>query len=109
MRSLAALLLVAAIACGAAACGSDSTGSGGHLRVVATTTQVADLARNVAGARASVTQILTPNADPHDYEPRPNDARALAKADLVLRSGGDVDGWLGDVIKAAGADARTVT
>ena len=90
--------LALALALAVAACGSDDSSSGsGDLRVVATTTQVADLARNVAGDRASVTGILTPNADPHDYEPRPSDARALADAQLVLRSGGAVDGWLGDL------------
>jgi ABC-type Zn uptake system ZnuABC Zn-binding protein ZnuA len=99
-----------ALAVAVAACGSDDGSSAsGDLRVVATTTQVADLARNVAGDRASVTSILTPNADPHDYEPRPSDAKALADADVVLRSGGDVDEWLGDLLRSAGSDATTVT
>ena len=110
MRSLLALACVAALATGLAACGSgdDETGDGGP-RVVATTTQLADIARNIAGDRASVTEILTPNSDPHDYEPRPGDARALADAGLVLQSGGDVDEWLGDLVKSAGADAQVVT
>lgn len=110
MRLLLALACVAALALGLAACGSgdDDAGAGGP-RVVATTTQLADIARNVAGDRASVTGILTPNSDPHDYEPRPSDARALADAGLVLQSGGAVDGWLGDLVKSAGADAQVVT
>jgi ABC-type Zn uptake system ZnuABC Zn-binding protein ZnuA len=111
MRPLFALALACtlALALGLAACGSDDASSAGDVRVVATTTQVADLARNVAGDRASVAQILTPNADPHDYEPRPGDAKALADAKLVLQSGGEVDAWLGDLVQAAGSDARTVT
>jgi zinc/manganese transport system substrate-binding protein/manganese/iron transport system substrate-binding protein len=109
MRTLLSLLALGLVL-GAAACGSDDgdAGSGG-LEVVATTTQVADLARNVAGDRASVTGILTANSDPHDYEPRPSDAKALAGADLVLRSGGEVDEWLGDLLDSAGSDATTVT
>ena len=110
MRPLLAHVCVPALAIALAACVStdDDTGDGGP-RVVATTTQLADIARNVAGDRASVTQILTPNSDPHDYEPRPGDARALADAGLVLQSGGDVDEWLGDLVKSAGADAQVVT
>ncbi len=110
MRPLLALVCVSALAIALAACGSadDDTGDGGP-RVVATTTQLADIARNIAGDRASVTEILTPNSDPHDYEPRPGDARALADAGLVLQSGGDVDEWLGDLVKSAGADAQVVT
>jgi zinc/manganese transport system substrate-binding protein/manganese/iron transport system substrate-binding protein len=56
-----------------------------------------------------VTGILTANSDPHDYEPRPADAKALAGAKLVLRSGGEVDEWLGDLLDSAGSDATTVT
>jgi zinc/manganese transport system substrate-binding protein len=106
MRAPAVLICLLALTL--AACGSEQTDRPGP-RVVATTTQLADMARNIAGGRASVAQILTPNADPHDYEPRPGDARALADAQLVLQSGGDVDSWLGDLVKTAGSDARTVT
>ncbi len=108
MRTSLLLAVIATLALGAAACGSDTPATPGP-RVVATTTQLADLARNVAGDRASVTSILRPNSDPHDYEPRPSDARDLADAGLVLKSGGDVDAWLGDLVRSAGADARVLT
>lgn len=105
---LPAVLLVAA-ALALAACGSDSssstTGSGDGPNVVATTTIAGDLVRNVGGDRAQVTTILPVNADPHDYEPRPSDAQAVSDADLIVRSGGEVDDWLGDVVTSAGADA----
>ena len=87
-------------------CGCGRGGDGAPVQVVATTTQVADLVRNVAGERASVDSILRPNSDPHDYEPRPSDAIAVAQADVVFRSGGDLDGWLDDVLDSAGGDAR---
>jgi ABC-type Zn uptake system ZnuABC Zn-binding protein ZnuA len=90
-------------------CGCGGGGDGAPVQAVATTTQVADLVRNVAGQRASVDSILRPNSDPHDYEPRPSDAAAVAKADVVFRSGGDLDGWLDDVLDSAGGDAERVT
>ena len=77
--------------------------------MVATTTQVADLVRQVGGARISVDGMLRPGGDPHDYEPRPSDVAAVARADLVFRSGGEVDGWLGDVIDDAGGNAQVVS
>src|SRR4051812_46782694 len=92
-----------------AACGGGSTGSGDAPTVVATTTQAADLARNVAGGRAAVTSLLKPNTDPHTYEPRTGDVRALVGADLVLRSGGEIDGWLDEARRGAGSDAPVVT
>jgi ABC-type Zn uptake system ZnuABC Zn-binding protein ZnuA len=91
-----------------AGCGSDSP-SGGERSAVATTTQVADLVRQVAGDRASVDGMLRPGGDPHDYEPRPSDVATVAGADVVFRSGGEVDEWLDDVIDNAGGDAEVVT
>jgi ABC-type Zn uptake system ZnuABC Zn-binding protein ZnuA len=90
-----------------AGCGATAT-AGDRVAVVATTTQVADLARNVGGTHVHVVQILAPNADPHEYELRPHDVQAVADADLVLRSGGDVDAWLDDAIDGSGTDAPVV-
>jgi len=106
MRSPVLLLLLAALLLGACA---DESGDGGEVKGVATTTQVADLVRNVGGRRAEVDGILRPEADPHDYEPRPSDAAALADADVVFSSGGEVDEWLGELVESAGGDAREVT
>jgi ABC-type Zn uptake system ZnuABC Zn-binding protein ZnuA len=96
------LLLAAAVAL--AGCGSTERG----FQVVVTTTQVADFARNVAGSRAHVVQILAPNTDPHEYEVRPRDVKALRHGDLVLASGEDVDAWLGDALSAAGVGRNRV-
>jgi len=101
---LAAALAVALLA----SCG-DNDGPGAATTVVATTTQLGDMARAVAGSRAAVRQILEPASDPHAYEPRPSDVRAVTGAKVVLRSGGDLDEWLGDVLRNAGSDARTLT
>src|SRR5918997_73891 len=93
-----------------AACGSDGADRGGSSgkTAVATTSQVGDLARAVAGDRAGVRQILRPNSDPHEYEPRPSDVRAIAQADVVLRSGGDLDEWLDGILENAASDAAVV-
>jgi zinc/manganese transport system substrate-binding protein len=109
VRLVIALLLVAAIA--VVACGEDDapTGGAGRLTVVATTTQAADLARNVGGDGVEVVGLLAPNADPHDYEVRPRDLQALTDADLVVRSGGDLDEWLQEAIEGAGTDAPVLT
>jgi len=107
------IIVVLAIVLAAAllgACASDGGGAGASdVSVVATTTQLGDLARQVAGERASVRQILSPNSNPHEYEPRPSDVRAVSSARVVLRSGGDLDDWLADVLRNAGSDATTVT
>ncbi|MQA77688.1 MAG: zinc ABC transporter substrate-binding protein [Streptosporangiales bacterium] len=95
----------------AAACGSGqsaTTDTGGRLRVVATTTQVADFARNVGGDRVHVTQLLKPNVDPHDFEPAPADLQAISKAELVIENGVGLEEWLHETIESAGFDGATV-
>ena len=91
-----------------AACGDEAAG-GNRLDVVATTGQAADFAHAVGGARVRVTGLLQPNADPHEYELRPHDVRALAGAKLIVRSGGDLDDWLDDAIDSSGSDAPVIT
>jgi len=101
VAGLAALVVTLLAGCGA--------GSNDEPTVVATTTQLGDLARAVAGSRVAVRQVLAPSSDPHAYEPRPSDVKAVSGAKVVLRSGGDLDAWLADVLSNAGSDARTVT
>ncbi|HUR84628.1 MAG TPA: metal ABC transporter substrate-binding protein [Solirubrobacteraceae bacterium] len=107
------LLVLASVVFAVAAlagCGSgDDRPDTARPLVVATTTQVGDLARAVAGDRAEVRQILSANSDPHAYEPRPSDVEAVTGADIVLRSGGDLDDWLEGVLDNAGSGAKTVT
>jgi zinc/manganese transport system substrate-binding protein len=78
------------------------------VKVVATTTQVGDFVRAVGGQRVEVVRVLQPNSDPHEYEPRPDDVRALLDAPLVFESGDDLDAWMGKVVDASGADPRVV-
>ena len=84
-------------------CGADS---GDSVGVVATTPIAGDLAEKVAGDEVEVTTLLAANADPHRYEPRPDDVAALAGADLVVASGGDLDEWIGDAIEDSGSSAE---
>jgi zinc/manganese transport system substrate-binding protein len=106
LSCLLGFVLVALLAAG---CGDDGGSGGGSVTAVATTTQLTDLVERVGGDRVDVDGILRPNSDPHEYEPRPSDAAALARADVVFRSGGDLDEWLDEVIDSAGGDAKRVT
>ncbi len=53
-------------------------------------------------------QVLQPNSDPHEYEPRPDDVRALLHAPLVFESGDGLDAWMGKVLDASGAHPRVI-
>src|ERR687895_587299 len=100
--------LIAFAAAAAAGCGSDD-GGGGKLQVVATTMQLQDFARQVGGDRVEVDGILDTESEPHEYEPRPSDADAVAAADVVVENGAKLDDWLDDLLRNAGGDANRVT
>ena len=107
--AVAAGAAVAAAALALAGCGATgASDAGGRLRVVATTTQLADMTRAVGGDRIALTPLLRPNTDPHEYEPRPRDVLDVANADVVVRNGGEVDAWLSDVLENAGGDATVL-
>ncbi|WP_243711300.1 metal ABC transporter substrate-binding protein [Actinomadura sp. KC216] len=103
-----AAVLLAATACGGSSSADNAGGGTMKLKVVATTTQVADFARNIGGDKVTVTQILKPNVDPHDYEPSPADIQAIADADLVVKGGVGLEKWLDQTIKSAGFDGTVV-
>ena len=90
----------------AAAAGSPSAGAA-TLKVVATTTVFADIVRNVGGDRVTVTSIIPAGAGPEDYEPKPDDAKKLANADLIVSNGVGLDDFLDKLIDAAGEGGAT--
>jgi ABC-type Zn uptake system ZnuABC Zn-binding protein ZnuA len=108
LRRASSVAVSCALLASVAGCGSGSASEPGSLRVVATTTQIADFARAVGGDRAHVTQLLQPNTDPHEYEPRPNDVKAVADADVVLVNGDNLDHWADKIVQQSGADAKVV-
>jgi ABC-type Zn uptake system ZnuABC Zn-binding protein ZnuA len=99
---LAAGLLVAA-------CAPEEGGGEANVQVVATTTQIGAIVRELAGDRVGLTVLLQAGADAHDYEPSPQDSRRLVEAELVLKNGIGLDDWLDDLIKNSGTTAKVVT
>jgi zinc/manganese transport system substrate-binding protein len=108
--SLRAVGLAAAVASVLvlSACAGASGSNDAKLDVVATTTQIADWARAVGGPAVSVHQILEPNTDPHEYEPRPADVEHTAGAKIVFENGDDLDHWMEKVVSEGGGHPRVV-
>lgn len=69
-----------------AACSSPNASRQG-LKVVASTTLVGDAARQVGGDLIDLSILLPVGADPHTFEPRPQDIAALSQAQVVFING----------------------
>ena len=96
---------VLALVVGVGGCGSGDqadAAAGAKLAVVATTPEVADFVRNIGADAVTVTQIIKPNVDPHEYEPTPADIRAIGAAELVVKNGVGLEAWLDQTIESSG-------
>lgn len=85
-----------------AGCGGSEGGdpdSDGRPLVVATTTVLDDLARTLGGDRVRVIGLMKPGQDPHVYDALPRDAQSIAKADLVVANGLNLEATLHDIIE----------
>ncbi|WCJ65769.1 metal ABC transporter substrate-binding protein [Agrobacterium tumefaciens] len=82
--------------------------SAAELKVVASFSIIADFAKNVGGDRVEITTLVGPDGDAHVYEPRPADAVAVSKADVVLVNGLEFEGFLKRLIDTSGTTAPVV-
>jgi ABC-type Zn uptake system ZnuABC Zn-binding protein ZnuA/ABC-type Mn2+/Zn2+ transport system permease subunit len=105
LAAAAGLVLVVMLVAG---CAGGPNAREGQVEVVATTTQIGDWVREVGGNSVAVDQILQPNTDPHEYEPRPSDVAGAAEARLVFASGDNLDNWIDQIVSDSGSDAQVV-
>ena len=73
------------------------------LKVVATTTILGDIVKQIGKEMIDLRVLLPAGSDPHTFEPTPQDVIAVADADLVLINGGGLEGFLERLLENAGA------
>jgi ABC-type Zn uptake system ZnuABC Zn-binding protein ZnuA len=121
-------LVAVAVLIGASSCGADvggldeATGNGqgaatlspielepgAALRVVATTSIVADVVRNVGGDQVAVVTLLPVGADPHAFDPTPQDVASISNAHVVFANGAGLEAFLDPLLTTAGTGAPVV-
>ncbi len=74
----------------------------GKLKIVATTTTFASLARAITGDRADVKSISLPKFNTHFFRPKFSDVRNVQRADLFIQAGLDHELWTEAILEAAG-------
>ncbi len=86
-----------------------SSPPGGLPKVLATTTFLADIAQNVAGNRLTVTSLLPVTANPHEFQPTPKDAFAIAQSQVLIVNGLGYEPWLKNLVDTSGLHVETIT
>jgi zinc/manganese transport system substrate-binding protein len=87
-----------------------------QLRVVATTPDLASLAREIGGDRVNVVALAKPTEDPHYVDAKPSHIVTLNRADALIEGGAELElGWLPPLLEnsrnskiSAGAPGRIV-
>jgi len=82
---------------------------GEKLRVVATTTIVGDVVRAVGDDAIELTVLLPLNADPHTYEPTPQDIIAVSDAHIIFVNGAGLEAFLEHLLESAGSRTPVVS
>lgn len=91
---LASVVGVALAAVGSAA--------GAQIKVVATTPDLASLAREIGGKAVSVTALAKPTEDPHFVDAKPSHIVTLNRADVLIDGGAELElGWLPPLLESA--------
>ncbi|KNF08605.1 zinc transport system periplasmic zinc-binding protein TroA [Gottschalkia purinilytica] len=70
----------------------------GKMKVVATTTMIADLARNIGKDKLEVKQLMGPGIDPHLYKASAGDVDLMYSANIIIYNGVHLEGKMGDVL-----------
>lgn len=79
-----------------------------QLQVFVSIYPLYDFAKHVGGDRVSVKNIIPVGAEPHDWEPNPQDIVEMTKADLLILSGSGLEPWADKVLGVIDRNKVTV-
>lgn len=76
------------------------------IRIVASFSILGDMIRQIGGDDVDLRILVGPNEDAHTYQPTPQDAKAVAQAEIIAINGLKFEGWIGRLIPASGTKAK---
>jgi ABC-type Zn uptake system ZnuABC Zn-binding protein ZnuA len=87
---------------------SPSSANGEKPKVIATTSVLCDITQEIAKDTVDLTCLIPAGTDPHVYEPKPDDRKAIEQAKLVLYAGYNFEPTLIKLIQATKNQAPKV-
>jgi len=111
-----ALRFLKAAAFGLIVFAASTSPASAQLRVVATTPDLASVAREIGGDKVNVVALAKPTEDPHYVDAKPSHIVTLNRADALIEGGAELElGWLPPLLEnsrnskiSAGAPGRIV-
>ncbi|MCP9775006.1 metal ABC transporter solute-binding protein, Zn/Mn family [Cyanobium sp. WAJ14-Wanaka] len=94
-------LALAAASCGAPRPGAERASKPKQLQVVTTFLPISLFTRALAGDCATVTQLIPANGGPHDFQAKPGDLLALKQANVLVKNGLEMEGFLNKLVASA--------
>ena len=89
------------------ACGQPTSSSEAPV-VLASTTFLTDITRNIAGDRVKVESLLPIGADPHSYQPTPQDVAKIEQSKLLIINGAEYEHFLESLLENAGGERKII-
>jgi ABC-type Zn uptake system ZnuABC Zn-binding protein ZnuA len=77
-------------------------------RVVVVNTTLADIAHNIAGEMVDIEVLIPADADPHTFQPTPQDVAKIANSQMLIANGAGLEEWLQEVIDNAGGERLVI-
>src|SRR5512144_816481 len=86
-----------------AACGGTPVSNAGTTApvILTSTTILTDITRNIAGDRLRVQSLLPLGADPHSYQPTPQDVAKVSESKLIILNGAGYEQFLKPLLENA--------
>lgn len=78
------------------------------LRVSSFSTILTEIAEQIGGDRVTVTAHVKPGVDPHEFEPKPSDLRAVGNANVILLSAKHMEGYVGKLKESTGTKGAII-
>src|SRR5437763_14995585 len=91
------------------ACSQAAPAAAPPVRVVVSFSILEDIVHRIGGGEVDVTTLIGPDSDAHVFEPNPDQARLLAKAQLFIVNGLGFEGWLTRLTRSAQFGGVVVT
>ena len=89
------------------ACGQPTSSSEAPV-VLASTTFLTDITRNIAGDRLKVESLLPVGTDPHSYQPTPQDVAKIEQSKLLIINGAEYEHFLESLLENAGGERKII-